>query len=48
MEREMLALVTFSALFLATTIAVADFWVRTSFEIHGVRIRHARRTASRQ
>ena len=44
----MLGLVTFSALFLATTIAVADFWVRTSVEIDGVKIRYARRSASRQ
>jgi hypothetical protein len=45
MEREMLIFATFSALFLVTMIVVADFWVRASVEIDGVKIRHTRRSA---
>jgi hypothetical protein len=47
MEREMLIFAAISALFLATMIVVADFWVRASVEIDGVKIRHTRRSALR-
>ncbi len=43
----MLIIAAFSALFLATMIVVADFWVRASIELDGVKIRHTRRSASR-